>query len=232
MRLLFPDFVCIGAQKAGTTWLFNQLIECPEVCIPKKECNYLSLTTKSIKKYTEMYKHCAKNSLLGDISPYYATQNFIANYLYSVNPNTRIIFLIREPVSRAFSQYRMAQTAGRIPKNVSFLGAFRRNLQFMKRRGCYLEVLREYEKAGFTAENMLLLPFEWISQTPDVLLDHVDKFLGIEVPKNKSIMVKSFASATHGAKPPESEAARIKKWYIKQNKGLEEYLWWSPEWLA
>ncbi|MEZ5876890.1 MAG: hypothetical protein R3D43_03500 [Tepidamorphaceae bacterium] len=66
----------------------------------------------------------------------------------------------------------MAQTAGRIQNGV-FRSCRTNETTWLLSRS-----LEEYEKAGFTAENMLLLPFEWISQTPDVLLDHVDKFLG------------------------------------------------------
>lgn len=40
-RLRFPDFVCIGAQKAGTTWLYRNLRAHPEVWLPPvKELHY------------------------------------------------------------------------------------------------------------------------------------------------------------------------------------------------
>ncbi|MFE8071665.1 sulfotransferase [Marinobacteraceae bacterium S3BR75-40.1] len=38
-----PDFICIGAQKAGTTWLYDQLIHHPEVWLPViKELHYFN----------------------------------------------------------------------------------------------------------------------------------------------------------------------------------------------
>ena len=38
-----PDFICIGAQKAGTTWLYDQLIHHPQVWLPViKELHYFN----------------------------------------------------------------------------------------------------------------------------------------------------------------------------------------------
>mgnify|MGYP003645700298 FL=1 len=39
----YPDFVCIGAQKAATTWLYNVLRRVPGVFLPAiKELHYFS----------------------------------------------------------------------------------------------------------------------------------------------------------------------------------------------
>ncbi|PHQ26356.1 hypothetical protein CLH62_01795 [Marinobacter guineae] len=38
-----PDFICIGAQKAGTTWLYDQLVHHPEIWLPViKELHYFN----------------------------------------------------------------------------------------------------------------------------------------------------------------------------------------------
>ena len=41
-RPRYPDFLCIGAQKGGTTWLFKNLRNHPGVCIPHKELNFFN----------------------------------------------------------------------------------------------------------------------------------------------------------------------------------------------
>src|SRR5438067_11210494 len=39
-----PDFLCIGAQKAGTSWLYRQLTEHPDFWMPPvKELHYFNL---------------------------------------------------------------------------------------------------------------------------------------------------------------------------------------------
>jgi hypothetical protein len=45
MRL--PDFNCIGAQKAGTTWLYEQLLGHPDVFMPKKELDFFFQAARS-----------------------------------------------------------------------------------------------------------------------------------------------------------------------------------------
>src|SRR3712207_3654799 len=37
---MFPDFIGIGAQKAGTTWLYHNLRTHPQIWIPRKEVHY------------------------------------------------------------------------------------------------------------------------------------------------------------------------------------------------
>ena len=45
-KIRFPDFYCIGAQKAGTTWLFDRLSWNPKVWIP---------VIKEVDHFSEMY---------------------------------------------------------------------------------------------------------------------------------------------------------------------------------
>ena len=37
---VYPDFIGIGAQKAGTTWLYHNLRNHPQIWIPRKEVHY------------------------------------------------------------------------------------------------------------------------------------------------------------------------------------------------
>ncbi|CAN0605590.1 unnamed protein product, partial [Ectocarpus sp. 12 AP-2014] len=38
-----PDFLCIGAQRAGTTWLHNRLLEHPDLYLPpEKELQFFN----------------------------------------------------------------------------------------------------------------------------------------------------------------------------------------------
>ena len=226
-----PDFICIGAQKGGTTWLFKQFEGHPQVCIPEKECNILMSGSNCIKSYDAFYQGCAKGQLRGDISPFYASQPDAAQEIAVMNKYCKIIFLIREPASRAFSQYRMAMQAGRIPADVSLWEAFQSNLQFMQRRGCYRKVFEEYAAAGVAKENILPLPFEWIGQRPAELMQKVYEFLGIDATEKGEALFQRFASSSKGALAPPEEMRNIREWYAQRNGDLSEFLWWRPEWV-
>ena len=108
-----------------------------------------------VKEYEFYYRDVLTSSLLGDISPFYGTQEHAADALHHLNPDAKVIFLIRDPVDRAFSQYRMATKKLNIDPSTSFLNAFEANLQFIRRRGEYLHIYHEYISAGFASKNLL-----------------------------------------------------------------------------
>ena len=95
----------------------------------------------------------------------------------------KIIFLLRDPLDRAFSQYRMATNKGNIHHQIPFAKAFQENMQYMKRRGNYLETINEYLSAGFSIDNFLFVNFELIEADPQELMRQVGNFLGISFPR-------------------------------------------------
>jgi len=157
---LLPDFLCIGAQKAGTTWLYNQLVQHPSVSIPQKEINVLAGKQQIAQRYASFYSKSPPEALRGDVSPVYSTEPDIAVRAGQFCPNARFILLVRDPVERAFAQYCMATKAGRIAPDIPFRDAFDRNLQFMQRRGCYAKILSEFEPAIGRTDRFLIASFD------------------------------------------------------------------------
>lgn len=118
-----PDFLIVGAAKAGTTYLFNRLNEHPEVYIPKiKECRFFSQLPKNFKglgaefftnegitnpqEYFDLFKHKEKY-LCGDISNdyLYYYDRTIENIKKYLSVNVKIVIILRNPVERAYSNY-------------------------------------------------------------------------------------------------------------------------------
>jgi hypothetical protein len=140
-----PDFFCIGAQKGGTTWLYQQLAAHPDFWMPPlKELHYFdqfgrtqtspprprderdvrflegikSLSTRlymDLDDYARLFE--PKASLLsGDITPAYSMLNDeIIERVVRYFPDAKVIFLAREPVERAWSSFSMAVRLGLIP---------------------------------------------------------------------------------------------------------------------
>ncbi len=138
-----PDFICIGAQKAGTTWLYRQLYSHPDFWVPPiKELEYFTKFSRTkaaprprddcdvyflekIKKlsaqqyidmhgYGELFESKGK-FLSGDISPTYSMLNDeIVQQIIEYFPTVKVIFLARDPVERAWSQLSMGVRLGRI----------------------------------------------------------------------------------------------------------------------
>lgn len=112
------DFVVIGAQKAGTTSLFKYLSIHPDIYIPpEKELAFFSNDEKfkrGIEWYIKTYFDSADPSKLwGDVSPQYMIySDVVPERMYNIAPSLKIIAILRNPLDRAFSHYRMAIRRG------------------------------------------------------------------------------------------------------------------------
>lgn len=112
-----PDFLVIGAQKAGTTSLTTYLDHNPGAWIARcKECNFLSGPRRPISSYRaffptrwkrrSMEKAAGRRILLGEGTPYDLFHPGAAAKAASVLENPRIVILLRDPVARAYSHHR------------------------------------------------------------------------------------------------------------------------------
>ncbi len=114
---MHPDFLIIGAQKAGTTSLYETLRSHRHVFMPpEKELQFFS-QNKNFKKGWTHYEHAFRNKLLGQVcgeaSPHYLCQRVAAERILKHCRNTKLIVILRDPVERAFSHYRMTKRRGR-----------------------------------------------------------------------------------------------------------------------
>jgi hypothetical protein len=109
-----PNFLCVGAQKAGTTSLQGILIQHPDIYLPgikethffdNGEMNY----AMGLSWYESEYFSAVKNETAkGEISTNYMFLDYIPRRIYEdLGPDTKLVFMLRDPVSRAYSQYMM-----------------------------------------------------------------------------------------------------------------------------
>jgi len=102
-----PDFLIVGAQKAGTTSLYNCLKQHPAV-LParKKEIHYFSqFYRKGLPWYLEHFPERENHQLSGEASPFYLFHPQSARRIAETYPDIRIIIILRDPVERAISHY-------------------------------------------------------------------------------------------------------------------------------
>lgn len=126
-EILFPDFLLVGAAKSATSSLHRYLSQHPEIRMPSiKESWFFSFlndppsyrspgvlnnVVTSLDEYVRLFKGARPEQKLGDASPSYLyTYRASIRNIRSVYPaerleDLRIIISLRDPVSRAFSQY-------------------------------------------------------------------------------------------------------------------------------
>jgi hypothetical protein len=129
-----PDFVIIGAQKAGTTSLFRYLVEHPEVIGPaEKEVHFFDgryergmrwyRSRFPLRAALERRARDGRRKLTFEASPYYLAHPFVAARMHEHLPDVKLVVLLRDPVERAWSHYR--DNVSRGTESEPFLEALR-----------------------------------------------------------------------------------------------------------
>lgn len=108
----------VGAAKAGTSSLASIFENHPEISVSAvKEPNYFSEITKNKKKlgffnrisdldeYRHLFEFNEAKKYYVDSSTSYLFDENAASKIYDYNPDAKIIIIVREPMSRAFSHY-------------------------------------------------------------------------------------------------------------------------------
>lgn len=118
MTLRLPNFICVGAQKAGTTTLFDVLRQHPDVFLPEqKETHFFyddECYARGAEWYAQTYFARAGNAVcVGDITPEYLFWPSVpARIKETLGPDVRLVFMLRHPVDRAWSHYQMTRARG------------------------------------------------------------------------------------------------------------------------
>ena len=125
-----PDFVIIGAQKSGTTSLYDFIVKHPDIVpTPAKELKYFSTGYRfgklwyrsnfptKIQRYY-FYKKTKKKLLSGEASPNYLFWQAAPSRMKALLPDVKLIVILRNPVDRAYSHYHMLLRLNR--ESISF----------------------------------------------------------------------------------------------------------------
>ena len=104
-------FCCIGAQKAGTSWLHEMLRNrVPQLALPEqKELHFWDWHRhKGLGWYSRQFPSASHNVLYGEITPCYMTlPESDIQEIHTLFPHLKIIFIARNLVDRAWSAMTM-----------------------------------------------------------------------------------------------------------------------------
>ena len=218
-KINFPDFLGIGIQKSGTTWLYKNLKQHPQLYLPEtKEVHFFDwYFYKSLGWYCNHFINANKEHIKGEITPGYSIiSEEKIKFIKNMNPKLKIILLLRNPIERAWSHAVMNLSS--IPeRNVNSISDEKFIAHFNNprsiERGNYPKIISKWNKY-FTKEQIYVESYNQIKNSPKILLNDVFKFLGV----NQMTNWKSF--------PIEKEILPVKrkKNYKKIPTNLKEYL--------
>jgi len=108
------SFIIVGAQKSGTTALWSFLGKHPDIELSlKKETNFFSdernwKNGADYGAYRRQFKLLTGSKILGEASPSYMPRHEkVASRIFGYNPEIKLIFILKNPSERAYSQYKM-----------------------------------------------------------------------------------------------------------------------------
>jgi len=193
---ILPTFLIIGSSRSGTTSLYHQLREHPDICMPyDKELNYFNNGWhKGIDWYSEQFADCSDVSMIGEASTSYTwpSPHDIPARIHQTIPNVKLIYIIRNPIDRTFSHYQYNKYRGN--ESRSFCEAMEAVPLYLSASD-YLMWIKNY-LMYFNKTNFHLMFAEDLYKNPSVQIEECYSFLGIDtrfVPKSINIKTnKSF----------------------------------------
>jgi hypothetical protein len=198
------------------------------------------LYVQGLARYAEWFKGAAPHQLAGEKSTNYLENPPSADRIARDLPGVRLVFILREPAARAYSNYLWSRMNGL--EDLSFGEALDREderertvlprLRFARphayfSRGLYAEHLARYFER-FPREHILLVKFEHVLNRPAHLAEQLHRFLGVEVrPQDADSLGPINESEKPDAHMPEDVAARLRAQYAEPNRRLAALL--GPE---
>lgn len=151
-----PNFLIVGAEKCGTTWLADMLRQHPRAFIPaEKELHYFNrqfsdfpdIKNLNFDKprawYLKFFSAAKESQIIGEACPAYLWDNFAAVRIHDFDPALKILILLRNPAERTFSAYRFWMQRG-IYWRIPFREAVAQHRELLLKRSLYFAQVKRY----------------------------------------------------------------------------------------
>lgn len=187
-KLSLPDFLGIGTQKAGTTWLWENLRVHPELFLPdKKELHYFDWNFYRPLTYYARYFEPAGGKVKGEITPNYcALPPERVAFIARIMPDAKLVLFLRNPIERAWSRAVMVlvRKRGRAFDDITeeeWIAQLTSKRSIA--RGNYPRMLHEWDQ-HYRDEQLYVAFFDQIVRQPRELLAEVFEHLGVSTDVN------------------------------------------------
>ena len=239
----FPDFIIAGAMKCGTTSLHKILNYHPDIFIPDREIHFFDIDdmkqhpdffqnyggdwfypsfNKNLPKYLDWYANffaaAEPGQLIGEDSTTYIASDKAAERIAKLNPDVKLIIMLRDPATRTYSHYWHIVRSGRA------LWSFEKMLQIMPdnliQRSLYKKQINDFLN-HFPRDNMHFVLLENFARNPLKEVEKVCRFIGVN-PR----LINLDSITTHGnpAKIPKNLSLQLWRNRLMRLKARKIYL--------
>jgi hypothetical protein len=238
--MTLPNFLIIGAGRAGTTSVYHYLRQHPDVFMsPIKETNFFAygalaaaglpyvssgstpFPIRNLREYRKLFDRATDAKAIGEASPIYMTDRRIAEEISDLLPDVRLVAILRNPVERAYSSYLFHRRDGR--ESRSFEQAIREEtegvfsedgLSFGQRSylglGFYDQLLAPYYNL-FPRSRIGVFLFDHLVRDPAELMSDLFRFLHVDPAFEPVVSVRYNASGVPRGAWAKAASKTVKK---------------------
>ena len=192
-----PEFFIVGNPKSGTTALYEMLRPHPQIFMPELGTQFFAVeqkkTPETLEEYLSLFEEARPEQRVGEMSRGYLRSRTAASGIAELQPDAKIIVVLREPASFIRSLHLEllqdhVETEKDLRKAIERDEATRRNgeadpdrqgLMYSPERVAYVEQLRRFD-ALLPRENVLVLIYEEFRADNESTIKEVLRFLDVD----------------------------------------------------
>lgn len=196
---MLPNFIIAGAPKSGTTSLYHYLRFHPGIFLPqRKEIMFFDVNyNKGLSWYKKHFRNFSDESVIGEISPTYMHKPNVPKRIYETISNKKLIFMLRNPIERAYSHYFNLKGWGikgsfmHTLKNPPIIRrAINSYVDFdILEMGYYFKHINKF-KSYFNSDRIGIFLFDDFIINPEKTLENICQFLDVKNLKKKEAVIK------------------------------------------
>lgn len=243
-----PDLMVIGAQRSGTTSLYRHLSGHPNVRWPLfvKSPHWLDAHHERSRRWYRAHFPLTRQlrgdpvQLTGEASPYFLFHPAVPARIAEHVPEARLVAILRDPVSRAWSQFQHEQARGyedldfraaldaeqdRIAPELphlaepGYVGYHHRHHAYVA-RGLYADQIRRYHEV-LDPSQMLVVLTDDLQAAPQDTFDRVCDFVGL--PRHELEQAPRHHARSYSAMPDDVRQELVER-FREPNRELAELL--------
>jgi hypothetical protein len=210
-----PNFIIIGAPRAGTTSLYHYLRQHPQIVMSRiKETNYFAYLASQFEtdhkiapqskwvvtnsaEYDALFDVKENTKAIGEASPFYTYAPGVPQQIKEHIPDAKLILIIRNPIERAYSTYLKNRREGTEIR--PFEDALAQEIQspskvvcsesYYIRAGLYFEHITRY-RSHFDKSQLKVVFQEDLQSVPLQVMADIFEFLGVDTAYSPDVSVR------------------------------------------
>lgn len=239
---MVPTFIIAGAPRSGTTWLYELLDRHPDIYMAKPvrpEPKFFlvdELYARGIQYYVDTwFADAGRYAASGEKSTNYLENAVVAERIHRHLPSVKLIFILREPAHRAYSNWLWSRMNGMesedferaLDKEEERERGLAPALRYARphayfSRGLYALMLQPYF-ACFPREQILCVKFDDIIRKPGDLAARLHGFVGVRPRADDAAGLDVVnPSEKRGEPMPHETLARLRERYAESQRALVE----------